>query len=520
VETQSDLETQTDRDGKEWRWKWKKENGQWSAYSLSNSMRIESAYRNEVNSIEITKGDVVYEVRPRQLIECHFATNRMRSIQRVEKVDSVQVDSVEKSKVTLSSTEQHHDPFEALSNALEDGDHFGGDDDSKVAQCAADCNIEIESKAILHEIESLIENREGPDTEAMDEVEGSSSRCGLIETEQIAKPQPSTCALTATALTVCAHCKGHIQRESITSPQSPTANMESMALPERTRSKSSRTMQSTKSMTSQKSRTSKKSMKSKKALHRKRRSAMSLDPSMSIFEMTDSRGRSPSAVNGHRPRKGRRHVSRTKSMVYQPGSSGMGLLHIDDIRRCELQRDRDSVDSQIPQNTIHSVNAHSVYGLRGAQGVDPLEASERRKPLKRRRAPKGRSQTVDLSANGLSDKVLERVVQRQQDAMSYFKRRHSKRSKRRSLAMSTSLLAMQCDDNLFDAVHEEDNEESEEKRECMEITAVQQRKGTVVETQSDLELVEGTAGKVRLCQECVSRRFLKVSNQMVAVPNM
>ena len=212
-ETQSDLETQTDRDGKEWRWKWKKENGQWSAYSLSNSMRIESAYKNEVDSIEITKGDVVYEVRPRQLIECHFATNRMRSIQRVEKVDSVQMDSVEKCKVTPLSTEQHDDPFEALSNALEDGDHFGGDDDSKVAQCAADCNIEIESKAILHEIESLIENREGPDTEAMDEVEGSSSRCGLIETEQIAKPQPSTCALTAPALTVCAHCKGHIEKK-------------------------------------------------------------------------------------------------------------------------------------------------------------------------------------------------------------------------------------------------------------------------------------------------------------------
>lgn len=102
--------------------------------------------------------------------------------------------------------------------------------------------------------------------------------------------------------------RSDIQRESITSPQSPTANMESMALPERTRSKSSRTMQSTKSMTSQKSRISKKSMKSKKALHRKRRSAMSLDPSMSIFEITDSRGRSPSAVNGHRPRRGRRHV--------------------------------------------------------------------------------------------------------------------------------------------------------------------------------------------------------------------
>merc|ERR1719295_2113878 len=172
--------------------------------------------------------------------------------------------------------------------------------------------------------------------------------------------------------------------------------------------------------------------------HRKRASMMCL-PSSSSTASSSGRRRKKKA-------KERRHRSGnlTKSMVHQPGAGGMGLklLNIEQVEVGQLERERESMD--IDDDGI-SLPFSAEIDLEEEVGAK----------LKRRRAPKSRSLTVDLSANGLADDVLDRVVKRQQNAMRHFKRRHSQR---RSLAMSL------CGDgvSLFDAVQEEEEKKESE----------------------------------------------------------
>jgi len=223
------------------KWRWKNEDGEWRTYSVSNCGLIETAWRNEVESVEITKEDVVYEVRPRQLVECHFATNRMRPIERVQCDRSVDPSDSADSADSVHSEEAEcaeHDPFDALSNPLE----FGDDDDLKLQQepasvpaaVAAECGHQSEDcpvEAILHEIESLIEDKEGPDGAVMamkvkvaeeEEVEGS-THC---EQTEVAVPTGSdgvvdimdisgglSSVLTAVAAIRCVHCNETVKVE-------------------------------------------------------------------------------------------------------------------------------------------------------------------------------------------------------------------------------------------------------------------------------------------------------------------
>merc|ERR1719203_1539470 len=126
----------------------------------------------------------------------------MRSIERVRREELERMQSVD--NVAVEVAEQ--DPFDALSNALDDV-HFGQFDDDELKQSELGDDLK-ECNAILHEIESLIENREGPEVPVqmvagpalpmLEEVEGSApSKTDVVSGMAV----PSECAPGTTTAT-------------------------------------------------------------------------------------------------------------------------------------------------------------------------------------------------------------------------------------------------------------------------------------------------------------------------------
>eukprot|EP01084_Bolivina_argentea_P268047 455181_1 len=72
-----------DEDIDRFRWMLRNDNGDWVYYPPSLSTQIEQAYQGGEDSINITKNDTVFEIRIEHKLECHFGTNKVRPIKRV-----------------------------------------------------------------------------------------------------------------------------------------------------------------------------------------------------------------------------------------------------------------------------------------------------------------------------------------------------------------------------------------------------------------------------------------------------
>merc|ERR1719203_2450789 len=153
----------------------------------------------------------------------------MRSIERVRRERVRTEDSVDNAAVEVAE----QDPFDALSNALDDV-HFAQFDDDELKQSELGDDLK-ECNAILHEIESLIENREGPEVPVqmaagpalpmLEEVEGSAPSktevvLGMAVPSECAPGTTTATSAVTSAMTVqqvssallqCVQCQGDIE---------------------------------------------------------------------------------------------------------------------------------------------------------------------------------------------------------------------------------------------------------------------------------------------------------------------
>ena len=147
-------------------WQFKADNGKWSDYSHSICVTIENALRNGLDSIEITKESMVYEIRLEHNLECNFATNKMRPIRRVRA-------KTDEHNAIPKYEDDFDGEFDALSNNL---------DALAASQNPSHLMEEYEEEEIAESDENSYENEESYDEENDDDEKAETP----VESELVA----------------------------------------------------------------------------------------------------------------------------------------------------------------------------------------------------------------------------------------------------------------------------------------------------------------------------------------------
>mmetsp|Transcript_49412 Transcript_49412/g.82233 ORF Transcript_49412/g.82233 Transcript_49412/m.82233 type:complete len:825 (+) Transcript_49412:41-2515(+) len=103
-------------------WQWKDDANVWIEYEPNVSTVIEQAYLARVETMEIEKHGVVYEIRLQHNLECHFGTNRMRPIRRQRIAEQAQPQIRRSQSAAPSSLRSPLQQAAYLGNALNAGD--------------------------------------------------------------------------------------------------------------------------------------------------------------------------------------------------------------------------------------------------------------------------------------------------------------------------------------------------------------------------------------------------------------
>ena len=145
-------------------WQWRHDDGQWIPYSVDTAAAIERAFGGGHDAVDITENGVVYALRLDHDVQCHFATNKMVPIRRLQAHREMATAAATTTATDSLSADDRDDgidhEFDALSNELEngdDGDPFGQSVEDEAVPTLRDSEAAPESDEYGDEYNEYIE---------------------------------------------------------------------------------------------------------------------------------------------------------------------------------------------------------------------------------------------------------------------------------------------------------------------------------------------------------------------------